>query len=596
MEEKSETSKLDTASLKAGSNITTKGIASALSYAISFGSCLTSIGAYATATAVTGGLAALPAAAYPILACSSFVATFTSIILESSDSELAQSVAQDLKVYDEFINAANCFNLDIFSCSQLLLNKISEDDKKLQELAEAQQEILEEQLQLSIDLVVLGDLNFGTVKLDDTKTEVLDIFNRGTESVTITGLEINSDVEQFKINTPFPFTLGGVGSDTFSKEVSITFAPKDAAGSFNTFLKISNDKYDPFDAKVITAIATNEDGAKIKFSGSLNYNGVAMNQPHSEFFDIENPNLNENLVVNAIRYEGLPSDRFSINGWSKGTIAPGKKQEVEVVFEPTDDKEYSGFVVVDNTLDDINNKWPVFGKGKNLEIRLSGDLDFGKVAIGETETLTVDIENPNLNAPITVTDIEVLEGFSVDWNAGSIPPFGKKTVNVTFAPTEEKEYTSSLIVVNDVDQENNRITLKGNSENYLSGVWKLQLVDSSSDQVIMNELITFNTEENKINLELEDGGTYIENSYHYKNGLNINLIVENNISDACSDDDGSAPVQSTQRLSLDIHTTRVLFLPDVRLGEYSMVIKMTPNVPCIIDYPSSTGKASLIRQ
>ena len=411
MEEKSETSKLDTASLKAGSNITTKGIASALSYAISFGSCLTSIGAYATATAVTGGLAALPAAAYPILACSSFVATFTSIILESSDSELAQSVAQDLKVYDEFINAANCFNLDIFSCSQLLLNKISEDDKKLQELAEAQQEILEEQLQLSIDLVVLGDLNFGTVKLDDTKTEVLDIFNRGTESVTITGLEINSDVEQFKINTPFPFTLGGVGSDTFSKEVSITFAPKDAAGSFNTFLKISNDKYDPFDAKVITAIATNEDGAKIKFSGSLNYNGVAMNQPHSEFFDIENPNLNENLVVNAIRYEGLPSDRFSINGWSKGTIAPGKKQEVEVVFEPTDDKEYSGFVVVDNTLDDINNKWPVFGKGKNLEIRLSGDLDFGKVAIGETETLTVDIENPNLNAPITVTDIEVLEGF-----------------------------------------------------------------------------------------------------------------------------------------------------------------------------------------
>ena len=377
LEEKSETSKLDTASLKAGSNITTKGIASALSYAISFGSCLTSIGAYATATAVTGGLAALPAAGYPILACSSFVATFTSIILESSDSELAQSVAQDLKVYDEFINAANCFNLDIFSCSQLLLNKISEDDKKLQELAEAQQEILEEQLQLSIDLVVLGDLNFGTVKLDDTKTEVLDIFNRGTESVTITGLEINSDVEQFKINTPFPFTLGGVGSDTFSKEVSITFAPKDAAGSFNTFLKISNDKYDPFDAKVITAIATNEDGAKIKFSGSLNYNGVAMNQPHSEFFDIENPNLNENLVVNAIRYEGLPSDRFSINGWSKGTIAPGKKQEVEVVFEPTDDKEYSGFVVVDNTLDDINNKWPVFGKGKNLEIRLSGDLDFG---------------------------------------------------------------------------------------------------------------------------------------------------------------------------------------------------------------------------
>ena len=263
---------------------------------------------------------------------------------------------------------------------------------------------------------------------------------------------------------------------------------------------------------------------------------------------------------------------------------------------PNDDLEYDGLVIVNNNLDDVNNKWPVFGKGNKLEIRLVEELDFGQVALGESRTLSLDIENPNLNDPITVTDIELLEGFSVDWQAGTIAPLSKKTVNVTFSPVEDKEYTSLLIVVNDIDQENNRVSLKGNQdeENYLSGIWKLQLTDSSTDRVILNELITFNTDENKINTELGDGGIYIENNFQFNDGLDINLVVQNNISDAC--EDGSAPFQSTQLVTLNINTKWVFPLRSYRIGEYSLILNMNPNVPCPENYPSSAGEATLIRQ
>ncbi|MDL5514406.1 choice-of-anchor D domain-containing protein [Arenibacter sp. M-2] len=575
-----------------------RDIASNIELVVDVVGCAEGLAMFAVGSVGSVGTGAIPLGLLAAFKCSPMVFELSQSLLEATDTEIGQAMALDLEKVNGFIDALTC-PTGIIGCTAFVVAEAAGLQAKLEELQRISAELqkdLEEFQSRSAEVTILGNLNFGEVDINDTKTEVLNIFNRGTDPITITAISVNSNAQYFQINTPLPFTLGAAGSETFSKEIKVAFAPKNAAGSFNTFLKISNDKYDPFDTKAITAIATNEDGAKIKFSGSLNYNGVAMNQPHSEFFDIENPNLNDNLVVNAISFEGLPTDKFSINGWSKGTIAPGKKQEVEVVFEPTDDKEYNGFVVVDNTLDDTNNKWPVFGKGKKLEIRLSGDLDFGHVAVGESETLPVEIENPNLNDPITVTDIEMLEGFSVDWKAGSIPPFSKKTVNVTFTPKEEKEYASSFIVVNDVDQENNRISLKGNAENYLSGVWKLQLINSSNDQIIMNELITFNTEENKINLELEGGSTYIENSYHFKNGLNINLIVESNISDACADDVDSPPLQSTQQISLNIHTARIQFFPYVRSGEYSMIIKMTPSVPCISDYPNTVGRVSLVRQ
>ena len=573
---------------------------SQLELAIEAINCAGSLAILGVGTVGSVGVGAIPLGWIAAFNCTSFISEITQSVLEKTDSELNQEIADGLDQVNDFVDVLTC-PFDIAGCTAFIAGEALDLQAKLDELKlkfEELQKELEEIQKLSAELVILGNLNFGEVALNETVTQTLEIFNRGNEPVTITNLEINSHIEQFNINTTFPLTLGPIDSETFSSEISISFVPKTTSGSFNSFLKIINDKYTPYDVKAITATATNENEAKIRFSGTLNFNGVAINEPHSVFFDIENPNLNENLEIQSIAFDfgDLPTDKFSINGWTNGIIEPGKKQEIEVVFVPNDDLEYDGLVIVNNNLDDVNNKWPVFGKGNKLEIRLVEELDFGQVALGESRTLSLDIENPNLNDPITVTDIELLEGFSVDWQAGTIAPLSKKTVNVTFSPVEDKEYTSLLIVVNDIDQENNRVSLKGNQdeENYLSGIWKLQLTDSSTDRVILNELITFNTDENKINTELGDGGIYIENNFQFNDGLDINLVVQNNISDAC--EDGSAPFQSTQLVTLNISTKWVFPLRSYRIGEYSLILNMNPNVPCPENYPSSAGEATLIRQ
>ena len=586
-------------------DITLGGTAEALSFAISYGSCLTSLGTYASGVTVTGGLVALPAAAYPILACSSFIATFTSTLLQQSDSEIAQTLSNALSIYDTVVDVATCVNLDLGSCAEVLLDQIAnseEEFKKLQEeLAEDLMQ-LEESLERSAELAILGDLNFGSVELGDEKTLVLDVINRGTEPITITSLGVNSNADQFRIETGFPITLGPVGSASFSDEISLTFAPNKAAGEYNTFLKINNDRYDPFDAKAIGAIANNEGDAKIRFNGELNFNGVSLNEPISAFFDVENPNLNDTLQVESITFDfgNLPSDNFSINGWSSGTIEPGKKQEVEVVFQPTDTTEYDGVVVINNNLDNVNNKWPVFGKGKGLEIRLVGDLDFGEVPIGETETLSFDIENPNLNDDIVISNIQTPSGFTTDWTAGTIPPSMKQTVNITFEPDAEQEYSGSIAVESNVGG-NTSIDVIGagiNEEPPLSGIWRMQLKDQTSGEIIFSERFTFNTTDFEINF-IDSAGTFIQNNYQTSASgrivTDVTLVVENDIPDACEAEEDETPFFTTQRVTIKLETKGVRFVPNFFLGTYTLDIVTNPSVPCPGLYPNSSGEASMLR-
>lgn len=460
-----------------------RDIASTIELVADVVSCGEGLAVFAVSAVGSVGTVAIPAALLATFKCTPMVLEITQGILEATDTEIGQAIAKDLEKVNGYIDALTC-PTGIIGCTAFIIAEAAGLHAKLEELKRKSEEVqkeLEEFLSRSAEVVILGNLNFGQVELDGTKTEILNIFNRGTEPVTVTGIAVNSEAEQFQINTPFPFTLGGLGSQTFSKEISVVFAPKDAAGSFNTFLKISNNKYEQFDAKAITAIATNENGAKIRFRGTLNFNGVTVNQPHSEFFDIENPNLNDDLDVTSIEFQGNPAatfkDRFTINGWKSGSIAPGKKQEVEVVFETTNDTEYEGFVLVNNNLDDVNNKLTVFGKGEELEIKVVGNLDFGEVTVNESKTLTFDIENPNLNDNIVISSIVLPEGYTADWTSGIVEPFKRQPVNVTFSPQENRKYpetTGFVEVVNDIDDINNKLAITGTgvaNQNILEGNW-----------------------------------------------------------------------------------------------------------------------------
>ncbi len=80
-------------------------------------------------------------------------------------------------------------------------------------------------------------------------------------------------------------------------------------------------------------------------------------------------------------------------------------------------------------------------------IRLSGDLDFGDVAVGSSEERILTIHSDG-NSTLHVSSISYPSGFSGAWS-GNISAHGSSTVIITFSPTEAKAYSGTITVNSD---------------------------------------------------------------------------------------------------------------------------------------------------
>jgi len=102
---------------------------------------------------------------------------------------------------------------------------------------------------------------------------------------------------------------------------------------------------------------------------------------------------------------------------------------------------------------------------------LSGDMDFGEVALGETQDRTLTLVNTS-ERDIHINGINLPEDFQVDWGQGVLPALESKTVTVSFTPSQAKEYQGELIVINDVDDLNNVLPVSGTgTTNPYYGIW-----------------------------------------------------------------------------------------------------------------------------
>jgi len=80
-------------------------------------------------------------------------------------------------------------------------------------------------------------------------------------------------------------------------------------------------------------------------------------------------------------------------------------------------------------------------------IRLSGDLNFGEVEVGQTAERSLTIHNEGW-ATLGVEDISLPPGFSATF-AGRVDPGDAVEVEVSFAPTKRKAYQGDLTVASD---------------------------------------------------------------------------------------------------------------------------------------------------
>lgn len=210
--------------------------------------------------------------------------------------------------------------------------------------------------------------------------------------------------------------------------------------------------------------------SSIFLSDNLNFGNIQINTTSNpQTLTISNTG-NESFNVTDITSS---NNVFTIIGGQNITIQPNDSFDVQIQFTPTNEQNYSGLITVDNDADNAsssNSSIQVTGTGvdnssNTSTISLSGNLNFGNVEVGQSETRNFTISNTG-NQSFNVSSISFPSGvYSANWNSGTINASGSQTVVVTFQPTNIQSYSGTVTVNHNADGGSNTIPVNGSGIN-----------------------------------------------------------------------------------------------------------------------------------
>jgi hypothetical protein len=94
-------------------------------------------------------------------------------------------------------------------------------------------------------------------------------------------------------------------------------------------------------------------------------------------------------------------------------------------------------------------------------IELSEITPFDSTEVGQTsEAQVLKITNTG-NRDLSISEIELPDGFDCDWKSGVIAIGLSQTINIIFKPTELKNYSGTINIISDADSGNNTIDVSG---------------------------------------------------------------------------------------------------------------------------------------
>jgi len=91
---------------------------------------------------------------------------------------------------------------------------------------------------------------------------------------------------------------------------------------------------------------------------------------------------------------------------------------------------------------------------------LSGNLNFGEVAVGSTVERTMSIANVG-KSDLRVTSLEFATGFSGNWSGGRIAAGAVRNVTVEFSPQDERSYGGTVTVRSDAPSDPDSLECSG---------------------------------------------------------------------------------------------------------------------------------------
>ncbi|GBC59360.1 hypothetical protein DENIS_0299 [Desulfonema ishimotonii] len=191
-----------------------------------------------------------------------------------------------------------------------------------------------------------GNLNFGDVPKETSKTLTMTISNNGNETLNVTSV---SCPDGFSGNFSGSIPAGQ------SRQVEITFRPT-AVKSYGGTITVNSNKTGGDNTITVSGRGTQQSERIISLSGNLNFGDVPKGTSKTLTMTITN-NGNETLNVTSVSCPDGFSGNFS------GAIPAGQSRNVAVTFTPKDAKSYSGTITVDSDKTDGNNTISVSGQG-----------------------------------------------------------------------------------------------------------------------------------------------------------------------------------------------------------------------------------------
>ena len=316
-------------------------------------------------------------------------------------------------------------------------------------------------------------LDFGAVFIGQSATLTSQIENVGNADLTVTSVTPATGTStEFSFTAPAtPFTIPAGGSQT----VSVTYAPVDVGLDTGALDINSDDPDEPTVSLALSGTGQIVPEADINLvPTALDFGTVLIGSSAVRTTEVQNLGTAD-LTVSAIDLCAGTSMEFS---WMPGVpipLAPGASQTLTVTYAPVDIGLDTGcLALTSNDPDEAVVELALSGTGAPVpvaDINLNpASLDFGVVFIGDSATLTSQIENVG-DADLTVNSIVPAMGTSPDFSFMApatpfvIPPGGSETVTVTYMPSDVGPDTGALdISSDDLDEPTVSLALSGTGQ------------------------------------------------------------------------------------------------------------------------------------
>ncbi len=302
--------------------------------------------------------------------------------------------------------------------------------------------------------VIPASLDFGGVGISSSSTMNVTVVNMGSSDLILTSIGLGSGSSSAFMLSPASSPIPANGAIV----IQVTYTPTLETTDTGSIVIGSNDPDEPTVTIALTgqgnALAPNIDVNP----ASLDFGTVDISNSSTLNFTIANTG-SADLLVSGVIMNGSLAFNFG-PPISAVLIPPNSSDMISVTYTPlAETTDTATIVITTNDPDEPTVTIPLIGQGNALAPEINLDpalLDFGSVQIGNSVTLTTQIQNLGETA-LTYADVgtcgTVSGDFLIPIASGSIPANSSAPFMVTYTPSDMGADTGCIrIASNDPDE------------------------------------------------------------------------------------------------------------------------------------------------